>query len=188
LVVELTFKKNIKDGNLLVKLTRPGSEVWVAKESKFIYFRERSVLIKGVEFFSSGDEEALKSAGTATSGATSAVVVVMTLVSASSAVALIKIFQMIDYMVFYNVPHPRNLISYMEVLSSPLLDYIPNPFESISDDKCKGLGAKFVEQEYGCHLLENSGNLIFLILVLFSLKAFFAVLASITKRKKVENK
>ena len=54
----------------------------------------------------------------------------------------------------------------------------------MSDDKCEQLGDKFVEQEFGCHVFENSGNLVFLIMVLLFLKAVFMIMSRLVSKVK----
>ena len=127
MTLNIEIKQTLKKAVFRIDLPHTGEFTWVNRELQYIYYRHNHVQVENIEYLYTANEGAIKSAGAATSGATTAVVAVMTVVSASSAVVLIKIFQMIDYMVFYNVEHPKNLISFMEVLSSPLLDMIPNP-------------------------------------------------------------
>ena len=73
------------------------------------------------------------------------------ILSGTSAVALFRIFQLIDFYQFYNLKIPRNLALFIEILSQPtILEYVNNPFESLDSNKCLKMNDKIIENEMGC--------------------------------------
>jgi hypothetical protein len=106
------------------------------------------------------------------------------LLSFTSAVALLKIFQMMDYMVLFSVMHPENFQRFVEILTSNIFDYIPNVFKVLTDDNCDEMKPKFAENEMSCQFISNSGNLFFLVLVIILIKVI-VVLVKVTSRSPV---
>ena len=79
---------------------------------------------------------------------------------------IIKLFQMLDYLLFFNIDPPTNLRAYLTIFSETPLDWFPNPMEGISDSKGCTPPKKFEENEVTCYLLWNYGGY-FLQLFLF---------------------
>lgn len=100
--------------------------------------------------------------------------------SLSSSIALIKIFQMIDYTIFFNVQHPRNLIAFIDTFSTNILNDIPNLFIGFTNDDCGPIRKTFIENEMHCQILANSGQLfvLFSVAVLLKLLVFTVAYSS----------
>lgn len=77
--------------------------------------------------------------------------------SMSSSIALIKIFQMMDFMLFFSVLHPKNFQLFLELFNSNFLNDFPNIFAFCYDDNCGEMREKFVEEEMSCQFLSNCG-------------------------------
>jgi len=56
------------------------------------------------------------------------------LLSFSSAVALVKIFQMFDFFVYFSIDLPNNYRQMLDIFSSNLLNDFPNIFKFMVDD------------------------------------------------------
>lgn len=56
------------------------------------------------------------------------------LLSFSSAIALVKIFQMFDFFVYFSVDLPNNYRQMLDIFSSNLLNDFPNIFKFMVDD------------------------------------------------------
>lgn len=65
------------------------------------------------------------------------------LVSLSSSIALIKIFQMMDYMLFFNVSLPPIFAKYLEIFSTNFFNDFPNLMIMFVDENCAGIKPKF---------------------------------------------
>lgn len=99
------------------------------------------------------------------------VTILMMVVGFSSAVALIKLFQMIDYYTFINVKHPKNFLMVVSILSNNVLNDVPNFFHVLVDDNCRPIEQVFIDNDMDCQFFGNSGP-IFLILFFFLLLKF----------------
>lgn len=125
-----------------------------------------NITIKGVN----NDKESLKNAAedmkTANKILVSILAGVSLIFSFTSAVALIKLFQIIEYYQYLNVIKPKVFIFVMEILSNNLLKNIPNYFLFLTDDNCRPLNQVFSDQKMECQFFQNTGP-IFLILIAF---------------------
>ena len=91
---------------------------------------------------------------------------IMVLMSITSAVALFKLFQMMDFMILFSVTHPRNFKKFLEIFSSNLLNDLPNVLIMFVDDECGEIREKFYEQEMSCQFLSNCGQILFLLMTI----------------------
>ena len=67
------------------------------------------------------------------------------------AVIMMKIYQMMEFMLLYNVEYPYNFSRFIDLFKTTNpLKMLPDAFESLYDDTCQVLGHKFVIQEMGC--------------------------------------
>lgn len=72
------------------------------------------------------------------------------IISLGASIALIKIFQMMDFMLYFEVTHPNNFISFLSMMSSNFLNDFPNIFKFLVDDDCPEIRTKFAENELSC--------------------------------------
>lgn len=106
------------------------------------------------------------------------------LLSFSSAVALVKIFQMFDFFVYFTVDLPQNYRRMLDIFSSNLLNDFPNIFKFLVDDECGEIRPKFAENELSCQFISNCGQLIFIALLLAMIKfGMFILKNAMVKRE-----
>lgn len=105
------------------------------------------------------------------------------ILSLASAVALVKIFQMMDYMLFFSVTLPKNFERFVDMIKSDLFSFVPNPFKSLTDDDCGEVREKFAENGQTCQFLSNSGNIFFLLILQLLFKFFVSMLARVFRQK-----
>ena len=98
------------------------------------------------------------------------------LLSFSSAVALVKIFQMFDFFIYFSVDLPNNYKRMLEIFSSNLLNDFPNIFRFLVDDDCGEIRPKFAENDLSCQFISNCGQLIFIAILLCAIKFGFFIL------------
>lgn len=98
------------------------------------------------------------------------------IISLGASIALIKIFQMMDFMLYFEVTHPFNFIRFLEIMSSNFLNDFPNIFKFLVDDDCPEIRTKFAENELSCQFISNCGQLIFISLILILIKLIFWIL------------
>lgn len=90
------------------------------------------------------------------------------LISFPQAVALVKLFQMIDYFTFLNIRHSAIFLLIVRTLSNNIFNEIPNLFTVLTDDNCQPLEHIYIENGMECQFYGNTGP-IFLILIFFFL-------------------
>ena len=130
------------------------------------YKRLNSSTIR-VEDFSHLSESEKAIAGTA--GAASITISVASLVVAAVSIKLsmelLKLYQMFEFLVFLNVPHPTNVKVFLSSLKSgAVIDYIPDVFSFLHNDNCLEMGKKFNDEEMSCQNIGNLGGALLLFL------------------------
>ena len=88
-----------------------------------------------------------KSASTQTAAGGVAVVrAITTIVSFISSIILIKIYQMMGFMLLYNVNAPANFMAFISIFASmDPTEMLPDIFTSLYVDECTPLGVKFYQ-------------------------------------------
>ena len=103
--------------------------------------------------------------------------------SYASVFDLIRLFQIIDYLLFLNVDHPSNLKVLLESLSTSIIENLQNLLRNVKDDLCSIEKEKFEEQGIGCYIFEDNGSY-FTIVLLFV--ALYLVVKLVTMVAEVE--
>lgn len=126
----------------------------------------------------SGSVAGLNAAGTVASNSMNIAMLLMMLLNFPIAIALMKIYQMMDFMLLYNVEYPMNLRRFLETFKGQnLMKYIPNYFTGLTDETCLEMGDKFIEQDMSCQFLSNAPDSLTIILCFFLLKFLVALLS-----------
>jgi hypothetical protein len=78
------------------------------------------------------------------------------LIAPNTGIGIIKLFQMADFVLFFNVLTPTNLAAFVVIFSETPFDLIPHPFGKSSSNE-DGIGGctppiKFDENEFSCYL------------------------------------
>jgi len=89
-------------------------------------------------------------------------------VSPKHGIAIIKVFQMADYFLYYNADTPANLAGFLQIFANTPLDYCPNPFatKAFSEGTCTP-PKKFEENEISCYILANIGQYLMQLFVIY---------------------
>jgi hypothetical protein len=135
--------------------------VFQSKEDKMIYLQELDFVITDVSIFQSGMESFLNSFFAKLGSALQIIMGFCLLIVPPLGIDIIKLFQMLDYLLFFNIEPPTNLKAFLTLFSSTPLDYFPNPFRDIKDtvNGCVPY-KKFEENEMSCYILGNNGHYI----------------------------
>jgi hypothetical protein len=82
------------------------------------------------------------------------------IISPKHGISIIKVFQMADYLLFFNADTPSNLAAFMIIFSSTPFDSIPNPFEYFQATRGGTCSPpqKFEQNEVSCYILANIGS------------------------------
>jgi hypothetical protein len=135
--------------------------VFQTKDDKMLYLQELDFVINDVSIFQSGMETFLNSFFANLGSALQIVMGICLIIVPPLGIDIIKLFQMLDYLLFFNIEPPTNLKAFLTLFSSTPLDYFPNPFVDIKDEKngCTPY-KKFEENDMSCYILGNNGNYI----------------------------
>lgn len=156
LEIKLEIKENLENGKLTVKFRNPLNIRSVDDDD--IYLTQETAIIEPISFYISPNEEGVKAAADSASSSLKVFLGASAVVSLPMAFVLLKIFQMIDFMVLFNVKHPRNLSLFLSILSQSALDDIPNLFKFLSDDSCSVKKARFLDEGISCQVFSDLGN------------------------------
>lgn len=171
--MRINFKEDVKNGKFILKpKTSQNSEMvnvlFDSSNSNLTY--EEPIEVPIPETKSVSMQKTMDNIGNVSGPVMQSATTFTMLLSFTSAVALLKIFQMMDYMVLFSVVQPDNFRKFVEILTSNIFDYIPNVFKGLADDDCGEIKPKFAENEMSCQFISNSGNLFFLIIIILGIK------------------
>lgn len=114
-------------------------------------------------------------------------------VSLKFSLALLKLFQMLEFLTLFSIRYPDNVKAFLLIFEhqTPLKD-IPNPFKKLRlyNTHCQVIENKFVGEEIDCQLYKNSGGLLALLALVFILKLLLILITKLLLRaeSKVKNK
>ena len=111
--------------------------------------------------------------------------IISTVFSVSTALTLIKLTQMVEFLLLLNVVYPSNLSSFLSLVSSNIFDELPNLVEFLTDRSCEISLDKFVEEDISCQIFGNLGSYLILLLALVLAKIIFSGLAYFLKQGKL---
>lgn len=176
--VEFTSDKLIRNGTMRFVNKNP---LLISSSTEISSYFYGNITISGIN----NEAMSLKAAAESIKGSAGFVIklisIVATVTALSSAVVLIKLFQMIDYLMLLSVIQPNNVLLMVGALSQNLLSDIPNLFTQLSDE-CDNLPELFEFNGMSCHLFGNIGSLILILLVLLCIKFMIWVWALRTTR------
>lgn len=142
----------------------------------------KNITVPGVNFDFSAQNR-LDIANKVTGSAMKTVTLSTMLISLPVAIMLIKIFQLVDFLVYFSVLIPENFKQFLEIMSNEFFKTIPNPFVALVDDDCGEIRPKFAENGMSCQFISNVGSAVFLALLLLVAKFFLAVMDKVMNRK-----
>lgn len=98
-------------------------------------------------------------------------------VSFNYAMVMMKIYQMMDFNLLFNVNYPSNFEYFIDIFKTvDPLSMLPDIFTSIYDDNCPEMGEKFISHEMSCQFLSNCSTTVFIFLAAIAFKLIFAVI------------
>lgn len=136
-------------------------------------------------------EYSLVQIGRAAYTASQTVIVGLFLLKLWVAIAVIKLLQFAEFFNLLSLEYPANLISFLNIFSGDILDFIPNFFGNMHLNDhyvrtCEPDG-NMAEEDLGCSFLENGGGFISFILVLIWLKSLIILIQLPFKLKSWDN-
>jgi hypothetical protein len=143
--------------------------VFQSKEDKMLYLQELDFVISDISIFQSGMEQFLASFFDVLGSILRSIMLGCLIIVPPLGIDIIKLFQMLDYLLYFNIEPPTNLKAFLTLFSSTPLDYSPNPFNDLKDEEhgCTP-SRKFEENDMTCYILNNNGGYI-IQLIIFAL-------------------
>ena len=106
-----------------------------SKENPLIFLQNDSVEISPIGYYNpSGQQESVKVIASGAETSLKILVYLSFIASVSTAFTLLKILQMMDFLILVNIKHPRNLQTFLAMASSSILNEIPNFLEFLTND------------------------------------------------------
>ena len=167
-----------------VKIVFEDPSIIVAEKSAQVFLRQKEVTITPVNYYKPASEATVAGTAKGAQTATNTILAVSVVFSVSTALAMIKIQQMLDFLLLLNVYHPSNVKSFLQILSQSVFEDIPNGLGFLTDDSCNIELRKFLEEEVSCQVFENLGNFIVLVVLFVLAKTVFYWLHQLTKERK----
>ena len=120
------------------------------------YLQNLQLRVDGVNLFASGSEEAIADTSQQASSALVTIMLITVVIAPNTGIGIIKLFQMADFVLFFNVLTPTNLAAFVIIFSETPFDLIPHPFGDSSSNE-DGTGGctppkKFDENEFSCYI------------------------------------
>ena len=170
LILNLTFK------NVTQVVSAQIKGYYLSVEDKTLQFEQLS------RYLSSS--ESLTTSGSVISSTTGVMLAIGSIVSFNYALTMMKIYQMMDYMLLYNVQYPSNFQKFLETFKTvDPLSVMPDIFEFMYDDTCPELGDKFLTQEMGCQLLDNCHSTAMVFCTYLVLRIFINIIGKLVRNK-----
>jgi hypothetical protein len=162
--------------NATIEIANKEGELTVqSHSSNWIYYTDFPVEVKNVNYFNSAATESIESIGSIGSKITTGLTIGLVVVSFPLALTLIKLIQMIDFLLFINVELPVNTQAFLSLFDQNVMKMFPNPFE-INEARIKCIPHRiFSKEDMSCSMLNNMGEQLLQILVLLFGKGLFLI-------------
>ena len=159
-------------------------------DNPLVFFTEKVVEISPVDYFRpEKEQERLRAFSVGFNLGLKFLFWLALLVSLSTAYTLLKIIQMVDFMILFNTQHPSNLKTFLSLVSSSILDSIPNLMEFLSDTKlCSLQKSRFLDEDVSCEIFYNIGNYFIFVAILISLSLIVNFLHKIITCESLNNR
>jgi hypothetical protein len=94
-------------------------------------------------------------------------------ISFKLALALLKLFQMLEFLTLFSIRYPDNVKAFLNIFNyANPLNMLPNPFKSMRlyNDHCEAEEDRYISEDIDCQILQNSGGLIGVVFMAIILK------------------
>lgn len=178
LTVRISIEDSILEGTLSVKFKQLKNVASATRDGYVLRKEDEIVSVMKIEVYSPPLNPGLSTLGKVLSGGVGFASFLSLLVSVAYAVALIKIYQMMDFMLLYNVEYPANFKQFLEIFAQGnILEKAPDIFTAFHDGHCPKMGDKFVSQLYSCQLFKNCSDTLLFFSIFGGLKLLSSTLA-----------
>ena len=168
IIIGLTSNESIQSGTLRIEFANPSSVRCKNKSHCELNPSKRTVEVDKTSINFPKLSTAQKAVAVGTTVVITIATILSSLVSINYAIILIKIYQMLDFMLLYNIRYPPNFQHFISLFKTTNpLKLLPDIFSYIYDDSCAELGDKLIDQDMGCQFFSNCGESLILIMFVF---------------------
>jgi hypothetical protein len=149
--------KNIAGTTL--KIRCPNWHTFKRSRKPLEYLQTSGLELADVNIFTDPKEEAIEEIAKYISSILVFIMWLCLIISPIHGISIIKVFQMADYLLFFNADTPSNLAAFLIIFSNTPFDSIPNPFnyfQATRGGTCSP-PQKFEQNGVSCYILANIG-------------------------------
>ena len=124
--------------NTAIKIDVLDMTVFQSEADPNLYLQILELKLDNIEVFGIEQDDLIRDACKKTSKVAVIIMVACLIVRPKYGIAIIKVFQMVDYFLYFNADTPANLAGFLQIFSETPLDWVPNPFKlrSSKDSSC----------------------------------------------------
>ena len=151
LIVEIESSATVADGKATLFFKNHSSIQSSEKENYILDSRTTSAHVDRV-YLNYPQKTGVDAIAESGGGAAVSILTIVTFIaSANYAIMLIKIYQMLDFMLLYNVVYPVNFQTFISIFrATNPLEQLPRLLNWLTDDNCPQMGDKFEDQNMSC--------------------------------------
>jgi hypothetical protein len=152
-----------------LKVRAPNWHTFKSSQRPMEYLQNSEIELADVNIYTDPAEKAIESLANWASNILVAIMWLCLIISPKHGISIIKVFQMADYLLYFNADTPSNLAAFLIIFSATPLDSIPNPFEyfqATSGGTCSP-PKKFEENRVSCYILANIGAYVLQLFLMF---------------------
>jgi hypothetical protein len=176
--IRIKLKQTLSSANCLVVL-KPGQRLYQGPGHYKGFFRGNYVLIQDISKTITGFDESLEASAESGKKGVQFIQTILMIVALPQAFILIKVLQTLDFYIYINVKHPSNFSTFLDMITSSPIDFLPNIFEGLTDDDGEPVYDRFQRFGYKVHIFANLGQMFTIMTILLGFKMIFRLLAKL---------
>ena len=90
----------------------------------------------------------------------------------------------IDYYIYINCKYPTNFANFLKMISNSAFDYVPNFFDSLTDEEGQPVYDRFEEAGVKVHIFANLGKVFTIVCLLLLVKSSLLILGRLFVRSR----
>ena len=150
--------------------------------SPYTAYPEDYLIVEDVTVVKSALDTMMDSASAPATAAVSTVQGIIMIVSIPQAFVLMKVLQTLDFYVYIECKYPSNFAKFLDMITSSVVDYLPNFFTFLIDGEGDPLYDRFREYGLNIHIFANLGQIFSIVCILMILKLMLFTIGRIFKK------
>lgn len=180
-----TFNQTLESATLKIEQRNKSQTDQIKKSiGKPIEFDRFPIEITDITFFRGPLDETIKTAAKYTGFALKSVMGVLVLSNFPVFFTLLKFFQVLDFINYFNITAPGNVISFLEIFAFDLSQLLPNLIRVDEDLPYCNLHATLKRNEFECLFINNMGSQMIMVFPII----FIVIIIKLVKRHSAEDR